>query len=52
MPLTPKAGINKNRSVKFVGPFCYLIIAFFVIYKLRRKLIKKVKTIVDAILGD
>ena len=40
------------RSVKFVGPFCYRIIAFFVVNKIRIKVVQKVKRIVDAILGD
>ena len=40
------------RSVKFVGPFCYLIIAFFVINKIRTKVVQKVKRIVDAILWN
>ena len=40
------------RSVKFVRPFCNGIITFFVIYKIRTKVVKKVKRIVDAILRN
>ena len=40
------------RSVKFVRPFCYRIIAFFVVNKIRIKVVQKVKRIVDAILRD
>ena len=40
------------RSVKFVRPFCYRIITFFVVNKIRTKVVQKVKRIVDAILRN
>ena len=46
------ASIVRFRSVKIVRPFCYSIITFFVVNKIRTKFIKKVKRIVDAILRN
>ena len=46
------ASIVRFRSVKIVRPFCYRIITFFIVNKIRTKLIKKVKRIVDAILWN